>query len=204
MRIPFNLFLGIVISLVITQGKTVTALNNSHSAVLVTSSQGRNSISGFVFGDSRTPLADTYVQLLDELGTTISQVRTTGSGRYAFYGLSSGRFKVRVFPVGTDYMEQIQEVIIAPVSAIPGSGADNQQIDFYLRLRAGANAGPFGVPGTIFAQEVPDEAKKLFEQGVSELRQKKEKEGFENLKRAASRIPPTVKQLGSSSRRRSK
>src|SRR6185436_8136879 len=84
MRIRFNLLLGIAISLAMMQGETATALNNSHSAILVTSSQGRNSISGFVFGDSRTPLADTYVQLLDELGTTISQVRTTGSGRYAF------------------------------------------------------------------------------------------------------------------------
>jgi len=80
------------------------ALNSSHSAVLVSNSQGRNSITGFVFGESRTPLAETYVQLLDELGTMISQVRTTGSGRYAFYGLSSGRFKVRVFPVGPDLL----------------------------------------------------------------------------------------------------
>ena len=123
------------------------------------------------------------------LGQTISQTRTTGSGRYAFYGLPSGRFKIRVFPVGTDYMEQIQEVQLAPVSAIPGSGAENQQVDFYLRLREGANAGPFGVPGAIFAQEVPDEARKFFERGVTELRQKKEKEGFENLKRALDVFP---------------
>jgi tetratricopeptide (TPR) repeat protein len=86
-------------------------------------------------------------------------------------------------------MEQTQEVLLSPVSAIPGSGGDNQQIDFYLRLREGANAGPFSVPGAVFAQEVPDEAKKFFEQGVSELRQKKEKEGFESLKKALDIFP---------------
>jgi Tfp pilus assembly protein PilF len=189
MKIGFSLLLGIAISVVISEGKTATASNNPHSAVFVSISQGRNSISGLVFGESRAPVSDTYVQLLDELGQTITQTRTSGSGRYAFHGLSSGRFKVRVFPVGTDYMEQTQEVILAPVSAIPGSGAENQQIDFYLRLREGANAGPFGVPGAIFAQEVPDEARKFYEQGISELRQKREKEGFENLKKALDVFP---------------
>jgi len=171
MRIGFSLLLGIALS------------------VAMSFSQGRNSISGLVFGESRTPLENVYVELLDELGTTMIQSRTNGSGRYAFYGLSSGRFKIRVFPVGTDYMEQTQEVLLSPVSAIPGSGGDNQQIDFYLRLREGANAGPFYVPGAVFAQEVPDEAKRFFEQGVSELRQKKEKEGFESLKKALGVFP---------------
>ena len=185
MKIRFCLLLGIAISAVASEGEAATARNNYHSAFFVTSSQGRNSISGLVFGESRTPVSDVYVQLLDELGTTITQTRTTGSGRYAFHGLSNGRFKVKVFPVGTDYMEQIQEVYLAAVSAVQGSGVDNQQIDFYLRLKEGVNSGPFSVPGAIFAQEVPDEARKLFERGVAELRQKNEKEGFENLKRGS-------------------
>lgn len=185
MRIAFSLMLGIAISVVLSESATATAVNNSH---FVEVSQGRNSISGLVYGESRTPLADTYVQLLDELGSTISQTRTNGSGRYSFYGLSSGRFKIKVFPVGSDYMEQTQEVQLSPVSAIPGSGADNQQVDFYLRLRD-ANRGPFGVPGAIFAQEVPDEAKKFYELGISQLRQKNEKDGFENLKKALDVFP---------------
>ena len=189
MKIRFCLLLGIAISAVVSEGETVTARNNNHSSVFVTISQGRNSISGLVFGESRAPVSDVYVQLLDELGTTITQTRTSGSGRYAFHGLSNGRFKIRVFPVGTDYMEQVQEVHLAAVSAVPGSGVDNQQIDFYLRLRDGVNSGPFSVPGTVFAQEVPDQARKLFEQGVAELRQKNEKEGFENLKKALDVFP---------------
>ena len=58
-----------------------------------------------------------------------------------------------------------------------------------LRLRDGANRGPFNVPGAIFAQEVPDEAKKLYELGISELRQKNETAGFENLKKALDVFP---------------
>ena len=124
MRIAFSLLLGIAISVVISEAESATAVTNSH---FVNFSQGRNSISGLVYGESRTPLADTYVQLLDELGSTITQTRTNGSGRYAFYGLSNGRFKIKVFPVGTDYMEQIQEVQLSPVSAVPGSGADTNK-----------------------------------------------------------------------------
>src|ERR1044072_6363446 len=189
MRIGFHLLLVIAISVVVSQSTTASVRNNLHSTALVSILQGRNSISGIVFGESRTPVVDTYVQLLDENGTTITQTKTNGSGRFAFYGLSNGRFKIKVFPVGADYMEQVQEVQLSPVSAVPGSGADNQQVDFYLRLREGANRGPFGVPGAIFAQEVPDEAKKFYELGISELRQKKEKEGFENLKKALDVFP---------------
>ena len=189
MRIGLNFLLVIVISVVVSQSTTATVRNDLHSTAFVSIPQGRNSISGIVFGESRTPVVDTYVQLLDELGTTISQTRTNGAGRFAFYGLSNGRFKVKVFPVGTDYMEQVQEVQLTPVSAIAGSGGDNQTVDFYLRLREGANRGPFSVPGAIFAQEVPDAAKKFYELGVSALRQKNEAEGFDNLKKALDVFP---------------
>jgi len=189
MRTGLNFLLVIAISVVVSQSTTATVRNNLHSTAFVSILQGRNSISGIVFGESRTPMVDTYVQLLDELGTTITQTRTNGSGRFAFYGLSNGRFKVKVFPVGTDYMEQVQEVQLTPVSAIAGSGGDNQTVDFYLRLREGANRGPFSVPGAIFAQEVPDAAKKFYELGVSALRQKNEAEGFDNLKKALDVFP---------------
>ncbi|HEX7297174.1 MAG TPA: tetratricopeptide repeat protein, partial [Pyrinomonadaceae bacterium] len=187
MEMGFSALLAI--SLVVPTVETAIAANNSHPTISVASIQGRNSVSGIVFGESRMPVAEVHVELLDELGTTITRTKTTGSGRYSFQGLSNGRFKIRVFPVGTDYMEQIQEVLLAAVSAVAGSGSDNQQIDFYLRLRAAANAGPFSVPGTIFAQEVPEEARKFFELGISQLRQKKEKEGFDNLKSALAVFP---------------
>jgi len=186
MGIGFSCLLAI--TLVASVGGTETTFNNAHPELVVGNSQRGNSVSGIVFGDSRMPLADVHVELLDELGTTIVQTKTNGSGRFVFQGLSNGRFKVRVFPVGTDYMEQIQEVVLSAVSAVPGSGSDNQQIDFYLRART-ANTGPFSVPGTIFAQEVPDEARKFFELGITALRQKKEKEGFENLKKALDVFP---------------
>jgi len=151
--------------------------------------QGRNSISGNVFGESRHPLSDIYVELLDDVGMSITRTRTNGVGRYVFHGLPTGQFKVRVLPYGTDYVEQTQDVSLIPVSATPGAGAANEQVDFYLRIKKRANAGPFYAPGTVFVQETPEAAKKLYERGVAELDEKKEKEGFESLRRALEIFP---------------
>lgn len=151
--------------------------------------QNRSSITGFVFNESRRPAADIFVELLDDVGVTISRARTTASGRFSFGGLAYGRYKIRVLPLGTDYQEQVREVELVQVSAIPGSGADQQQVDIYLRLRPGANAGPLAAPGAVFAQEVPEAAAKLYNRAVVELREKREKEGYESLKRALEIFP---------------
>src|SRR5437868_9206436 len=84
-------------------------LNGKGSAVY---SQAGNSISGIVFGVGRQPLGEVYVELMDEFSRTLQRARTNGSGRYAFYQLGSGRFKVRVLPYATDYEEQEQDVEI--------------------------------------------------------------------------------------------
>ncbi|HEU4390530.1 MAG TPA: carboxypeptidase-like regulatory domain-containing protein, partial [Blastocatellia bacterium] len=52
--------------------------------------QGRNAIYGTVFGESRRPVADVYVELLDDVNTTLKQVKTDASGRFTFTGLVDG------------------------------------------------------------------------------------------------------------------
>lgn len=156
--------------------------------------QNGNSISGHVFGDSRRPVPDVYVELLNDVYSTIARTKTTGAGLYIFRNLSQGNFKVRVLPYGTDYSEQTQDLVIQNISIVGrmggGGGAENAQMDFYLRLKPNANAGPFaGLPGVVFAQEVPEPARKLYELGIGNLREKKEKDGFENLKKSLEIFP---------------
>ncbi len=193
MKREAQLLLGVALGLGVAHGQSAhaLALKADPSASFAAAQQlRRNSISGHVFGESRRPIADVYVELLDDLGVTINRTRTVSSGRYEFAGLPEGRFKVRVLPYGTDYSEQVQEVVIANVSALGGgSGGEIQQRDFYLNLRPELNSGPFVAPGTVFAQEVPDAARKLYEKGVGELRAKKEKEGFESLRNSLDVFP---------------
>jgi tetratricopeptide (TPR) repeat protein len=157
---------------------------------VVPSPQGRNEISGTVFGESRHPVADVYVELLDDVNSTLQRARTNQTGRFSFIGLVNGRYVVRVLPYGTDYLEASQEVVLAAVSAVAGSGSDRQIVDFYLQINERANAGPFAVgPGVVFAQEVPPAAQKLYTEGVSYLRQKKEQEGLASLKKSLELFP---------------
>lgn len=153
-----------------------------------TITQGKNSVSGIVYGEARRPVADIYVELMDEMYRTLAQTKTNGAGRYVFNGLPEGYYKVRVLPYGTDYEEQVQEATIINVSAVPGSGASNLYLDFHLK-RKNQRATTLAVTGTIFAQEVPDEAKKLYEAGIQALKEKRDKEGFENIKKSLEIFP---------------
>ena len=199
MKREAQLLLGLAIGLGVGHGRgtpaAAPALVSAAPAAAaqqssIQTSGRRNTIHGHIFNDTGRPMTDVIVELLDEFGSTINHARTTASGRYEFTGLAEGRFKVRVLPYGTDYADQIQEVVISNVSALGGgSGSESVQRVFYLNLRAELNYGPFYAPGTVFAQEVPTEARKLYERAVVELRTKKEKEGFESLRQALSAFP---------------
>jgi tetratricopeptide (TPR) repeat protein len=145
-------------------------------------------ITGNVFGSDRRPVSDAFVELLNELGSTLMRQRTGGGGEYSFSGLSSGRFTIRVRPFGTNYEEQSQEVEI--VTYVGGRQiADMQQKDFYLKLRKTASNRPLGNPGTIFAQDVPDAAKKLYDSGVEHLDGNRVDAGLKDLTDAITAFP---------------
>ncbi|MFN2454719.1 MAG: tetratricopeptide repeat protein [Pyrinomonadaceae bacterium] len=189
----YHLCLGAVILVGVSTEIPLLAVTHSTKAFMLRpppAIQGGNSISGHIFGESRRPVADVYVELQDEVYTTIGRAKTNTAGFFAFRNLSQGTFRVRALPYGTDYAEQTQEVTIQNVSIIAGGGSDNAQVDIYLKVKAASTtASPFAVPGTIFVQDVPVEAKKLYEQGVGKLREKKEKEGFENIKSSLEIFP---------------
>ncbi len=156
--------------------------------------QGGNSVSGHVFGIDRRPLPDLHVELLDDLNRTISRARTNGAGRYVFYGLSAGRFRIRVMPLGTDYQEQEQDLEIVNFSRPSGSvgntrplGHANEQKDFYLTPRRTATG--LAAPSTVFAQDVPAGAKDLYKTALADLENKRTKEAYASLKAAIEIFP---------------
>ena len=156
--------------------------------------QGGNSVSGHVFGADRRPLADLHVELLDDLNRTINRSKTNSSGRYFFYGLSSGRFRVRVMPLGTDYEEQEQDLEIVNFSRTSGGigdsrtmGHESAQRDFYLVPRKTVSG--LAAPSTIFAQDVPDKARDLYKAAITDLENKRTKEAYTSLKAAIEIFP---------------
>jgi tetratricopeptide (TPR) repeat protein len=139
-----------------------------------------NSISGHVSDDSRTPLPDLQIELLNEVDSVIQRTKTDSSGLFSFRRLTSGIFQVRVQTFGTGYIGQTKRVQLEPTRAF-------EQVDFVLgKKQSAANS----TVGALFVQEVPSPARKEYEKGAA-LLQKPEhrKEGLETLKKAIELFP---------------
>lgn len=126
-----------------------------------------NRIEGVVYDPNRMPVEHAYVELLNDVDSVLSRTRTNAVGRFSFLGMPPGRFNIKVLPLGTNLMEQTQEVQI--VNATKTSN-DTAYIDIYLRYdKRNSREANETSREVIFAQEVPAAAKKLYQEGVSEF-----------------------------------
>lgn len=147
-----------------------------------------NTISGHVFGITRQPLTDVYVELLNEVNSVVARVKTTSGGRYFFGGLSGGAFVVRVSPHGTDLEAASVEIVIGSASVNGRAPAESVQQDFYLKLKRNASEQN-SLTGTLFAQEVPDEARRLYDQGIVLIAEKRNAAAVESLEKSLVLFP---------------
>jgi len=193
-KVPLVIGLGIILNLAMTP--VLVFPPSSGSAFSVKAVQGRSTIYGNVFGEDRRPVADVYVELLDDVNSSIRQIKTDMSGRFQFNGLVDGRYMIKIRPGNTGYQEYTQQVVIAAVSSVRPSegarsgGADNQDIDIALRLDQRLSSGPFaGAPAVLFVQDIPALAKRNYDEGVILLREKKDDQAFAKLRAALEAFP---------------
>jgi len=83
------------------------------------------SISGHVSDNSRNPIPDLQVELLDDVDSVIARTKTDNSGLFSFRRLSTGIFQIRVQTYGTTFIGQTQRVQL-------GRGRAFEQVDFVL------------------------------------------------------------------------
>jgi Flp pilus assembly protein TadD len=159
--------------------------------VLVSSAtaQNTNRVTGFVFNESRVPVSNVYVEIQTEFYSTVSRIRTPGSGQYSFAGLPSGIYYIKVLTAGTEYEEQSRSVSLVPVSVIAGRGSVTEQVDFYLRTRKNRSPGTLGAPAVVFAQDIPTESSGLYNEAVQALSTGDEVAAYEKLKRSIELFP---------------
>lgn len=128
------------ILLLILLTPAIPAAHTLESAVVVAShnliAQNQSSITGFVFNQSRRPLANLRVELLDEVDGVLANTRTNAAGQYAFYRLSTGVFQVKVWATGTDYEGKTERIAISG-SFGGGRAGQSEQMDFVLTPRKG-------------------------------------------------------------------
>ncbi len=148
---------------------------------------GASTISGTVYDRQRNALPEIEVELLNDYYQMADRTRTDGSGRYQFNGLSNGRYTVRVFAFRYDLEDQSQQVEINTQNVRGGEGSGFFQQDFYLLPKKGGLAET--ELGIVFAQEVPQNAKKTYEKAIKDLSDKHPNEGIIGLNEAIKIFP---------------
>ena len=149
-----------------------------------------NRISGFVFDEKRNPISEIYVELQDELYRSVNRIRTDGSGRYVFAGMSEGNYYVHVIPTQGNFEEQtlrVEIVNLGPKDSTLGRSDEVTQ-DFYLRARK-RDSDILNEPGVVFAQNIPKNAQSLYEKSVPLFNQKNDADGIKLLQEAIAIFP---------------
>lgn len=150
-----------------------------------------NTINGMVFdAQSRQPVSDIYVELMNQVGMTIKRIRIESNGRFSFERLPAGAYKVKIITFDTNYQEQSQDVNLIDFARQEGGrSSDSAFLDFYLKLDPRKiNTGAVTIASAVFNQDIPPEASKLYKKALKLLDDKKD-EGLVNLKKAIEIFP---------------
>ena len=149
--------------------------------------QSNNTISGHVFNPERQPLTEVYVELLNEVDSIIARRKTTSGGRYIFTGLTGGTFTIRVLTTGSDLEEQSIDVSISSNGIAGRSPTESLQEDFYLKRRRSGNGK--NITGAIFAQEIPEESRKIYDKAIESFAKSNSAEAIQSLELAIKLFP---------------
>jgi len=157
---------------------------------------GQNSINGMVFDDGRRPVAAIEVELLDDLERLRRSTKTKGSGLYIFQGLPPGIYYIRIRTGGTGFKTEKQrvELGIGNRTVVVGTtrrtaGADVRQVNFYLQIDPIKSRRKLLKTGVIFVQDVPEDAKILYETALRKLDKKESAGAVEDLTKAIQIFP---------------
>jgi tetratricopeptide (TPR) repeat protein len=105
--------------------------------------------------------------------------------------MPAARYTVKVLTGASNYLEQTENIdLVASTDRQSGrSSSDTVYLDIYLKYdKRRVNVGASGTTAAIFVQQVPDEARRLYQQGFKELNEKNDK-GFERIERALKIFP---------------
>lgn len=149
-----------------------------------------STIAGTVYDKQRNPLRDIEVELLDEYYRIFQnggRTRTDGSGRYQFSGLPDGRYTVRVYAFRHDLEDQEFPVEVRTQNIRGGEGSGYFTQDFVLIPRKGGLKD--AELSVVFVQEIPKDAETAFKRSAQHLSNKRDAEGFAELKKAIDIFP---------------
>lgn len=154
----------------------------------------QNSINGIIFDNNRRPVSNIEVELLDEFERFIKVTRTTTSGVYFFQGLRAGTYFIQIRAVGTNYKAAKERIQIGQTNRTNRttgaiSGSENLQLNFTLEIDTRNNSQTQLNNEVIFAQNIPPEAEKYFENALKKIKDEKHDEAIKELENALELFP---------------
>lgn len=158
------------------------------------SATAQNSINGVVFNESRKPVAEIEVELLDEYERLLRYVKTNSSGLYIFAGLRAGVYFINIRVAGTNYKPSKERLQLGEgnrTNRTSGAvtGGETAQINITLETDRRNKFSGVLYNEVVFAQNVPVEAEKFYEEGLKNFEKNKTSEGIAALESAIGIFP---------------
>lgn len=153
----------------------------------------QNSISGIVFDPQNQPVNDLDIELLDSFERMIASRKTNGSGFYTFQRLRAGIYYLKVRQGATAFKESKMRIDLGDLNAI--GGVDQKQVDIRLEYDRPAESRRPEVTGVVFAQNVPEHARRHYEKAAGHSKKGRVKEALRELHSALEIFPGYYKAL---------
>jgi Tfp pilus assembly protein PilF len=152
----------------------------------------QNSISGVIFDTNRQPVPKIDVELLDEFERLLKSTKTTGSGLFFFQGLRAGIYYIQVRTNGTNYREKKERIQLGQTNRASSggvSGSESLTLDLTLEFNTRNDNRTAFSNEVVFAQNVPREAEKYFENALKKLKDEKRDDAIAELETALKIFP---------------
>jgi tetratricopeptide (TPR) repeat protein len=148
--------------------------------------QTRIEIEGRVMSSSGRSLSDMRVMLKNGSYSEVASSLTDASGRFRFMNLVSGSYYIEVEPGATEYERQTVRIVAQPFREQAGhSEIFHQDVVLVSRRSNNTLFGPINsTDAVVFRQDVPDVARKEYEQGIRNLEKRAFDSAVQSLKRA--------------------
>lgn len=175
--------------------KTLTLAGIFFGVLFLSSNALASTISGIVYDPRNNPLPDVDVELLDEFYRQKDRTKTDSTGRYQFT-VGDGNYTVKVMPFRYDLLDQshyieVKSINVASQSSMsPSYGQQGNTYivqDFHLAAKKGGLMER--ELGIVFAQTVPNEAAKLYEQAAKDASKNRTEDAIANLREAIRFFP---------------
>ncbi len=179
MKQTTKLFQPLLLSLMVFSGAfSATSFAQSGGGIVI------SKIEGTVWSPYRRPVPDLYVELQNENYFSVARMKTNSAGRFSFRGVPTGIFYIKIVTTGTGFLEHVERIVVGDIF---GSSSDYLEINLKFDKRQ-VNSGLGEISEVVFVQEVPAEARRLYQQGAKSIQEKQEL-GFNDLEEALKIFP---------------